>query len=59
MNFSEFMQWAFLAILAGGVGILWKMYESLNELNIKMAVVITQMNAHEVRIQKLEYRGDQ
>jgi hypothetical protein len=50
------MEWAFLGIVAGGVGILWKIYDSLNQLNVKIAVVITRMDSHEDRISKLESR---
>lgn len=61
MNFDAFVQWGFLGLVSGGVFILWQMKESMNNLNTKIEVLITQheearkdIDDHEDRIRKLE-----
>ena len=61
MIFTEFMEWAFLGVVTGGVYILWQMKESLTNLNTKIEVLITQheqsrkdIDDHEERIRSLE-----
>lgn len=61
MDFSAFIQWAFLGLVGGGVTILWQMKESMNTLNNKIGVLITQheqarkdLDDHEGRIRQLE-----
>ena len=61
MIFTEFMEWAFLGVVTGGVYILWQMKESLTNLNTKIKVLITQheqsrkdIDDHEERIRSLE-----
>lgn len=61
MIFTEFMEWAFLGVVTGGVYILWQMKESLTHLNTKIEVLITQheqsrkdIDDHEERIRSLE-----
>jgi len=57
-KFAEFVSWGFqsllLAFVAWGVSELAGVNKSIQELNIKMAVVITKSEGYEVRIQKLE-----
>ena len=61
MRFHKFIEWAFLGIVASGVGVLWQMKESVNQLNTKIEViVVTQMQTvkevsdHEMRIRLIE-----
>jgi len=54
MDFNAFKEWVFLGLLAGGVGILYTLKQSVEELNIKMAVIIERMSNHEKRIENLE-----
>lgn len=63
LNFSEFVQWAFLALVSGGVYILWQMKESISSLNTKMEVLIVRQEKldlgqddHEKRIRNLEQK---
>jgi hypothetical protein len=56
MQFQNFVEWAFLGVVSGGVYVLWRIHDSLNELNVKVAVVISQMESHERRISDLEDR---
>jgi hypothetical protein len=59
-DFPHFMQWAFEGIIAGGiiygVGILGGLKKSIEELNIKMALVIERMTHHEKAIDKHDER---
>lgn len=65
MEFSGFVEWAFLGLVGGGVYILWQMKESLANLNTRLEVVIIeqklttaqtnlQLNDHETRLRNLE-----
>jgi hypothetical protein len=54
MDFAAFKDWAFLGVLTGGVYILWQIKTSVDELNVKIAVVINRTDSHEKRIEKLE-----
>lgn len=61
MQFSSFIEWAFLGLVGGGVYILWQMKESMNSLNTKIEVLIQQheqarkdIDDHEFRIRDLE-----
>ncbi len=61
MRFHKFTEWAFLGIVASGVGVLWQMKESVNQLNTKIEViVVTQMQTvkevsdHEMRLRVIE-----
>lgn len=57
-TFNDFVYWAFLAIISGGVIFAAK---SLLDLNIKIAVIIEKISNHESRIENLEHsskRGD-
>lgn len=61
MTFTGFIEWAFLAVVSGGVYILWQMKESLTSLNTKIEVLIVQhetaredIDDHETRIRELE-----
>lgn len=59
-NHREFIYWAFqsmvLAVGAFGVSILSDMNKSIQELNIKVAVVIQKVEINEKRIDTLENR---
>lgn len=54
MDFEGFKEWVFLGLLSGGVYILWTLKLSIEDLNIKMAVIIERTSNHEKRIEKLE-----
>lgn len=68
MQFDQFVSWAFQASLTGaviyGVTLLGRMRDSIDELNIKVAVIIERTASHEKtldfhndRITKIEARG--
>jgi pyrimidine operon attenuation protein/uracil phosphoribosyltransferase len=40
MEFSGFVEWAFLGVVTGGVYILWQMKESLSQLNTELKVIL-------------------
>ena len=52
------MDWAFKAItsgaLTGAVYILWGLKNSVEQLNIKVAVIIERVEHHEKRLDRLE-----
>lgn len=54
-TFQDFIYWGFLAMISGSV-----LYaaNSLNALNIKIAVIIERIATHEHRIQKLEQKSE-
>jgi hypothetical protein len=54
MDFNQFRDWAFLTVITGGVGIMWGLKKSVEELNIKIAVIIEKIDTHEKRITHLE-----
>ena len=61
MDFSNFIEWAFLGVTTGGVWILWEMKKSVDGLNVKIAVLISQheqsrsdIDDHELRLRQLE-----
>jgi hypothetical protein len=54
MDFNEFKEWAFLGLLSGGVYILYTLKQAIDDLNIKMAVIIEKTGNHERRIENLE-----
>lgn len=61
MAFPEFMQWAFLGLVTGGVYVLWQMKESVSDLNSKIEVLIVRhekaeqtIEDHEDRLRKIE-----
>jgi hypothetical protein len=54
MDFNQFREWAFLTVITGGVGIMWGLKKSVEELNIKIAVIIEKIDTHEKRISRLE-----
>jgi len=61
MNFSTFLEWVFLAVVSGGVYVLWLMKEDLTKLNTKIEVLISEhleskekIKDHENRIRELE-----
>ncbi|HLB42012.1 MAG TPA: hypothetical protein VJN02_03995 [Gammaproteobacteria bacterium] len=58
MDFIQFKDWVLIGLLSSIgpaiVYILWKMYGSIENLNIKIAVVLERLNSHEKRIKKLE-----
>lgn len=63
MEFSQFMEWAFLGLCSGGVYILWQMKESITSLNTKIEVLIEKheqarddIDDHEERLRHLEVK---
>jgi hypothetical protein len=54
MDFGAFKEWVFLSLLSSGVYILYTLKLSVEDLNIKMAVIIERTSNHEKRIEKLE-----
>jgi len=54
MTLSGLMEWAFLGMLAGGVSILWQMKNSMQEMNVKLAVILERIDGHEKRLTRLE-----
>jgi len=58
MEFSGFMQWCFLGIVSAGVGILYQMKSSMNDLNIKLAVFVERFEHHQEKLERLETRFD-
>jgi hypothetical protein len=54
MDFSKFIDWAFLGIIAAFAGWIAK---SVADLNVKIAVVISQIESHEKRIDHLEKKN--
>jgi hypothetical protein len=57
MDFNAFKEWVFLGLLAGGVHILYSLKQSVEELNVKMAVIIEKTGNHEKRIENLESKS--
>ena len=63
MEFPNFVQWAFLGLVSGGVFIMWQLKESVSSLNGKIEVLIVQheqakndISDHETRIRSIEIR---
>lgn len=61
MDFTKFMEWVFLAVLSGGVYILWLLKEQVAGLNTKIEVLFATQQAagdsikdHETRIRLIE-----
>lgn len=61
MKFTEFKDWALLALVSGGVFVLWTMSNGVADLNSKIAVIIEKQESgraidldHELRIRDLE-----
>ena len=58
MGFDQFITWLFYGVMGGvsafGVYILAKLLTSVEELNVKMAVIIFRTEDHEKRLDKLE-----
>lgn len=56
IQFSEFVNWAFYGVVSGcavyGVSILAKLNSSIQDLNVKIAVVIERQSGHEKRLDK-------
>jgi hypothetical protein len=62
MDFAAFKDWALLGLIAGGIWLLFdvlkKLLNSVELLNERVAVVIEKTNDHELRIEKLETKGE-
>ncbi len=58
MDFAKFVEWTFYGIIGGCsvylVSIISGIKESIDKLNINMAVIIEKTSSHEKRIEKLE-----
>ena len=54
IDFNSFKDTAMLILLSGGLYILRGIKESVDALNINVAVIIEKTNNHEKRIEKLE-----
>lgn len=50
------MQWSFLGIVSAGVGILYQMKGSMNDLNVKLAVFVERLEHHQEKLERLELR---
>lgn len=61
-NFTTFINWGFqallLAMVSWGVSELSSLTKSVQDLNVKMAIVLTKAEGYERRIDKLEQRLD-
>ena len=58
MEFTSFTEWCFLGIVSAGVGILYQMKSSMNDLNVKLAVFVERFEHHQEKLEKLEDRFD-
>jgi len=56
VEFNEFIQWAFLGVVTGGVWILYQMKSSMNELNTNLAVIVERLEHHQEKLQGIEVR---
>ena len=56
MDFTAFMQWCFLGLVSAGVAILYRMKDSMNELNTKLAVFVERLEHHQEKLERLEIR---
>lgn len=56
MNFNQFIEWAFLGLMSGGVFILWRMNISISELNSKIGVILERTDRHENQLDKHDQR---
>lgn len=58
MDFPKFIEWAFYGIVGGSsvylVSIISGIKESIDKLNVNMAIIIEKTSNHERRIEKLE-----
>ncbi len=61
-TFRQFIDTAFYAIVTGGIGFvvhfLGKVSSSINELYVKMGVIIEKVSDHDRRIENLEEGAD-
>lgn len=56
MQFTAFIEWAFLGLVGGGVYILWQMKESMSDLNAKIEILIVKHELAEIKIRDHEDR---
>lgn len=56
MEFNEFIQWSFLGIVTAGVGILYQMKGSMNNLNTKLAVFVERLQNHQEKLNDFSIR---
>ena len=60
MDFSQFVEWAFYGLISlsvlYGMRILSDMRDSIEQLNIQMAVIIERHDHQEKEIERLEHR---
>jgi len=58
MDFQEFFRWVFYGLMGGvctyGVYILGKLQDSVEKLNINVAIVVERTENHEKRLDRLE-----
>lgn len=61
MTYTQFTEWAFLAVITGGVWVLYQMKESLNAISSKIEVMVMEherarsdIDDHEDRIRDIE-----
>ncbi len=61
MDFTMFMQWAFLGIISGGVVAMFQLKNSVQQLNDRVLILVEktiwhekELEKHEMRISKLE-----
>lgn len=56
LEFAQFIEWVFYGVVSGGViiavKILGDMTDSINQLNIKMAILIEKTSNHETELMK-------
>lgn len=56
MQFSQFMEWAFLGLLTCGIYILWDMKRTISDLNMHVVVIIEKVSRHEREIEDHDKR---
>lgn len=58
VEWQEFVKWLFFGLLGGigtyGVYVLNRMLDTMTELNTKLAVVVSRVDGHEKRLDRLE-----
>jgi len=56
ISFRDIIELLFLPVLTAGVFVLWDLNKNVNDLNVRVGVIITQNGNNEKRIDALEKR---